>query len=224
MELTEQEIKILIKFAKYLNVFDTEIAEITYVIEAYSGIQFKNFDGWQSSETGEFIESYSQIDKLIEKIINDIDVYNYFSDDNDGYVIATLNTNDKTLSFSAGEYATKTNNEEREYNLEELENEDMNEWFAEMQQNGIVSGVVTYNGGGDEGYIEGHIDTSDGGNSRLPAFVETWILGDLDYNWYDNEGGQGEYEFFFTDKYITGKLGTNYQDDSEVKIPIIIKF
>jgi hypothetical protein len=224
MELDEKEIKQLIKFAKYLEVYGINEVELEYYFNDSEGIDFNSTNGWYSQDTVEFVDSYDSINKTIESILERIDIFQYTKSGIGGSISCIFNVDTRTLSFKGVEDIISIDNHSREYNLAELENNEMTEWFEEMKTNGIVSGEVTFEGGGDSGYVAGYIDTNDGGNLPLPTFVETWIINDIDFNWYDNEGGQGRYEFYFNDEYIEADLGQNMEDSDIFVIPQIFKF
>jgi hypothetical protein len=71
---------------------------------------------------------------------------------------------------------------------------------VEVPDDGILT--VTYNGGGDSGYIESSFDeTSD----AIPASIENWIYSQLELEfggWEINEGSDGRVIFNFNNSTV----------------------
>ena len=68
---------------------------------------------------------------------------------------------------------------------------------VEVPQDGYL--FITYNGGGDSGYIESSFE---GTNTAVPASIEDWCYDELEQNyggWEVNEGSEGRFEFNFND-------------------------
>ena len=83
----------------------------------------------------------------------------------------------------------------------------------EVPRGGILT--LSYNGGGDSGYIESSFDET---GDAVPSEIEDWCYAQLESNyggWEINEGSDGRFIFNFNDSTIVLDHTYNTEETSE---------
>lgn len=96
--------------------------------------------------------------------------------------------------------------------------------FKEIGENG--EGIIQFQGGGDDGEIEKNI-TINGSLERVPKLiydmVYQWLIG-TGIDWYNNEGGQGNFVFRPKHSEIVLNVEQNYEENVNVPMDFKIHF
>jgi len=229
MTLTEEQLKTLNFFAKYLKLKKANVVKKNVYID-WDGHPEEDFveQDWYITDTNKKVESIEDIDNLIYEILNNNDeIIDLFSE-NGGYLDVYFYADERVVQF-VGEVNT-IDSRVVDSGIDEIEESSkLWEWFQEMRNDGYEKAEVLYQGGGDSGYVESNMEvvrlgSSDTKSLPTPEFVATYIESDTEYNWWDNEGGQGRYNFDFVDETIEKEQEENYDSTEEIKIPFEIKF
>jgi hypothetical protein len=225
MQLTDKEIKILNKFSNYVESHNTNIVYKT--IHVSSGKQMDKFMGeewtFKQNHINRSIESFESIDNIIQRFIHENeDMLDYYSESS-GFIEVILNTSNKTIQFKINyESFESVNIAETDETIDE--DHPLWNWFKEMLNDGYKWATVNFSGGGDEGYVEDHMETSENRDIIVPDFVDNWINDDISYDYVNNEGGQGDYHFDFVENTILANWEQNEYQTQEVLYDNIIKF
>ena len=144
------------------------------------------------------------------------------------YVDIVIDTKNDSLIFKDidfTEYATEDSG--LEYHFDETEEgESMYDRFIEIREflsNENLNEIkITYNGGGDSGYIEGTYKTDDGKMGSVPGFLE-----DISYDlledfggWEINEGSQGTITINPNSIYVAHEWNTEEEYTNKVNIVV----
>ncbi len=109
-----------------------------------------------------------------------------------------------TANYDALKYGS---NEDKE-RFDRWMEEDMKD--VEVPSNGILT--VIYNGGGDEGHIEGSFMET---NERIPESITNWCYDQLEESfegWEDNEGSDGRIIFNFNNSTVLIEINQNGEE------------
>ena len=173
------------------------------------------------------IDGYDEIDDLIRGVIETEDlVGRYFDYDDRGTIIAIVNSEDGTLTFSADIYVMSTDSTSAEISTDEIP-ENMLKWMREMRENeSYKSGIIHYSGGGDDGYIENDMTVNGEKNYTWPNEFEDYLLREIGGlgDWYNNDGGQGDVHINFIEETISIDGGINYEEEVTNKIDYLASF
>lgn len=220
MELSESEKKILNLFAMYCRSYGAKVVNKEYQF-------YENSIDWQSSWTSNqsimSIDSYDEIDNLMESLIdrNSLPKYENCGDyDCTGSLTISINCIDKTINFDFAERVQETDWQGTVFEIDELES--INEWMDDVIAHypNIKFGKVSYNGGGDSGEIDSHMEVNNQ-SINLPSVVEDLLYRLLENSyggWEINEGSQGEFIFDFNEKSLTLNHGNNYEEYVNIDI------
>lgn len=219
MEFSPEQIRLIKIFFKLLKAqgFD----EVRYNFGIDDSLQL-----WPNglfSKDGRRPESLPQMNDLIDRIVDSLDtetiyedVYNF----NYGEVDIIFDVKNKEIRFEAGYnyYDSECSNES--YSIkdrgfsDEKELMELFSYFEKMNSKGIKEGKVSFNGGGDDGWIDETLYV--GGNSigEIPKNI-----GDLCYDllnsyyggWEINEGSQGDFILHFDSKEIEMEFCLNVE-------------
>lgn len=220
-KLSDRDVKTLQLFSMYVQSYGSKVVR-TEIEVSYDGEIYHEIYGWSGDGSRITIPSYDVIDELILRIINEEDITeNYFNREDDrGRIVPIINTNDKSLTFSADVYVQ---NEERVGGT--LKGDAIPEfvlnWMREtLESENYKTGTIHYEGGGDSGYMESDMIVNDGKRVSYPSSLEDWLIERVtDYgDWYNNEGGQGDVHIDFVNKTIDIEGGLYYEDLEVLKV------
>lgn len=229
MKLTEEQLKTLNFFTKYLTLKGIDVVEKEIYVDLDGFIESDFVDNdWTDTKGKKLIQSIDSVDELIIDLLREYDVEDKFSDDG-GYIRVYFHANERKIRFE-GEINI-LDSRTVESGVDEIDEEsDLWEWFTEMRNNGYKRAHVHYAGGGDSGYVENTMDVERLGDSgtksmATPNFVASYIEGATSsYNWWDNEGGQGDFYFNFVNETIENEQEENFDSTEETHVLNDIKF
>jgi hypothetical protein len=224
MKLDDKQKKLLKTFCLYLGSYGTKEASIDFNFYNDSP-DMDIWGGWRSKDVRVKIDGFDSINDFAEEITLPIIEDNISYYDYSGEVSFCVDCVKKIIYFTASirEMATNWTGEEWELsNIEELKS-----WKEIAPQiTGYDEGVVEYEGSGDSGYIDDHMELDGVERMSLPADLEQWCYNKLESygGWEINEGSQGKFIFDFKNGTITLNHGENYEQDVDFEINDIIKF
>lgn len=227
MEITNEEKSLLNLFSKIIRVNKFSTVSATFNLDYDNKVDDWSIpDEWYSYDGNGSVESVDKVNEAIISIINRLSLDTIYHD-NGGDITVYFNAavNEKYITFDGVSNTTETNSiSNGDFKFSELEGK-MKTWFEGMKnRNEFIQGVVEYDGGGDSGWVHNTIELDGERNEPLPQFVADWITNNLNYNWYDNEGGQGKFIFNFDQDIIESECEKNYDEQVEVRIPYTINF
>ena len=160
---------------------------------------------------------------ILKKVMNHVieeGVYDSPDIDNMSYqnIDIEIDCTQKDLTVTHNySYYDRGDSQNIEYNSDE-EKELFDRWMeedlkdVEVPSNGILT--VSYNGGGDSGYIESSFDeTSD----AIPSSIEDWMYSQLERHfggWEINEGSDGRFIFNFNNSTVELEHTYNTEESS----------
>jgi hypothetical protein len=203
--LTPEEKKYLRMVSNYLNSLGMKEGDINIELDNDAGSLDSDSINWEyvrhfdNNYTAEIPDGlYPILKKILDysdnnaDFNNDVDMLNYQS------INVNIDCKDKIISvnhfysyYGRGDGNTITWDEENDKELIDR----FESLIENMPNDGQLT--ITYNGGGDSGYLEGDfIETGDG----VPTEIEDWCYNELSVNfggWEINEGSDGQFTFDF---------------------------
>ena len=202
-KLTEEDLKTLKLFSYYVQSYGE--SECDLQVDFYDCSQDytpKDCLGRDRSN----IEGYDKINELVDRICESLEIEDYMKQDCEGYAYVELNLDAKERKLRIKAYEQVRGERELGTVFEEDDfDNNVRDLMNELSDDGFKSAYVTFDGGGDSGYIEGEIITNDGNRISLPAGVEDFLYYKLQQfygGWEINEGSHGQFNFNPTDKTI----------------------
>ena len=132
---------------------------------------------------------------------------------------------ERTLTASATQWEFESNGFEFSKTLKEISEDYSEETYNEVLrifeligENG--EGEVGFQGGGDSGSLDGDMSIN-GSSEDMPKLIEDMLyhwLEETDVDWYNNEGGQGSWEFNSGDKTIFFDFNYNTEEEESVDL------
>ena len=225
-QLSDKDRKTLDIFSMYLQSYASKVGKYTIEVSTDGDIYWDS-PYWMGDNTTMMIDTYDAIDELIKRIFNENEdtMLNNFTSDDRGEVVAIVNCNDRTLSFKDEVRVLDTDYQNQEYTFDDITNKEIRAWLKEAAST-YSSGQVDYSGGGDDGYIENYIVFNDGKVVKYPRELANWLSDQLQQfgSWANEDGGQGDFYFNFTEKTIGLSHGQNYYTDDIHEIPLKFTF
>ena len=203
MELNEADLKTLKLFSYYVQSYG--VKECDLYVDYYScGIDYLPTN-WESLPDRTQIEGYDKINELMERICDSIELENYFDEcERYGRVEFNFDAKERKMIANAFEQVYGDNDMGTEFTKEDID-EEVLEFMDKLKQDGFKSGKVTFDGGGDSGYIESKIVLNDGNDEDIPSGVEDFLYAELQNfygGWEINEGSHGSFNFEFEENTI----------------------
>ena len=224
-ELTKEQKKILQIFSMYIQSYGVKSA--FKELDVMSGYEIDYWgDDWFSEESSLTIPGYDAINNFFDEFTTYLrdELLEPFTDEENGSISVIINAKEKEITFKAYIRRMNVEYESIEEDFEDG-NEDVQAYLNELSKSHKF-GEVTYEGGGDSGYVNGTI-TLDGKKSEdLPSSVEDYIYGILSNfgGWEINEGSQGKVEFDFLEKKVVVNHGMNYEETFAENLPLRFEF
>jgi hypothetical protein len=148
---------------------------------------------------------------ILKKVLEYVDSLDNLNNDIEdiSYQRIEININGEDKEISVRHelyYYSRDNGNVVEYDSEE-DIERFNRWIdedledVEVPSDGILK--ITYNGGGDSGYLESSFEPT---GDEVPASIENWCYSELERHfggWEINEGSDGAFVFNFNDSTVT---------------------
>jgi hypothetical protein len=218
MELSEKDKKKLDTFSKYIRSWGSKVAKTVFDIDWDKDFYRQDFK-WIGDTTSLPIDSYDIIDDLIEKLVKESNILDKRYSDDNWYLNVVVNTNERTVTFFAEIPYLRSKGDIQEFEITQDEGEEIYKWFNNLKNEGYEYGTLHYEGGGDDGYLEDFILWDDGDETEVTNSIEDYFIEKLSfYNWYDNEGGQGNFYIKIPENKITLEWEENFDDYKEIKI------
>ena len=228
-ELTPADLKTLQYFTIYCK---SRGAESVYQIYEINDCNYESYDyNWYSDDTRNTIEGYERINVVIDRIISNINLNNFFDDCyNRGSLRVNIYCKERTLSIECWEVVLGSEPHGDEYSLEDIESEYGEETLKAIEElfeqlNGS-EGSVDFSGGGDNGYIDDFMMVNEN-QVNIPKLIEEMLYSMLNGNhagWENNEGAQGSWLFDPRDKTIVFDFNYNTEDEVPVDLDYEIRF
>lgn len=212
MELTESEKKGLRRFSLLLESLSDEPWQLSLWFDdgslsesLHHNKYFYSKNASGNVEIDLFMEAL--LDNLLREIEQNEMLYNYWSEDYgdycNGYVIFEINPKEKTFSINF-EYETNTSEDfNSTYGFKEFGklNDEEHNIIQNYKEKGVEH-IVSFDGGGDSGYIE---DKDQNTDEEIPAFINDWLYRILqeDYRgWEIDSGSTGVFEIDYENETI----------------------
>lgn len=215
LELSKEQLKTLKLFAYYCASHGAKTATLSVYLNDGGSVDWMD-DDWYS-DSGTKIEMYDKIEELVNYILEDTSMLNYYDYNNSGSLEFEIDVPEKKLSITGHhtEYGEEAGNGES-WDEEELI-EDEPEFAGLFEEMGGREGFVHFNGSGDSGDIEDRI-TFDGSRDylRCPKFLEDFMYRALENNyggWEINEGSQGKFVINSEEKTVYLEFSYNTEDN-----------
>jgi hypothetical protein len=212
LNLSEEQKKTLKLFSYYCASHGAKESTLTcYLLESGS---IDWIDNTWYSDSGVMIETYDKIKNLVEFILKETDILDYYDYEGPGSLQFELDIPEKKLSITGYHREYDTNHSSLTWEGEDFGDTDVeiNSLFESL--NGEM-GILHFEGGGDSGWIEDSIVVN-GGSIECPKWFRDWCYDCLANNfggWEINEGSQGEFNILSKEKMIELNFGQNIEDE-----------
>ncbi len=201
MEITldDEQKKELLVFLRYIKSYGSDTA---YTNLYYYGGSVDYYDNQIRSGTGKIIKSYPSIDKVVGELIDQInlDDVEFESENDSNHVEIEFFSSEKKIVITVYETVYDTEPASTSGSISELENDDLND----LKEKGVMLVEVSYNGGGDSGFIDENMEVDSKETVKVSAGIENICYNILQEfgGWEINEGSQGRITFDFqSDEY-----------------------
>lgn len=226
-QLTPEELRTLQVFAYYCRSYGADGVYKTFYLSACD-IDWDD-DNWYSYQTHSSIESYDKIDELINKLVRDESLIDFFNEcDGSQRIEVEIDCVEKILEINLFETVYGSEPHGLSYDLDEIKEE-----FSEQSYNEVVSlfkklngseARVDFSGGGDDGYIEDYMMIGDE-QVNIPNAIEDMLYQMLNGNfagWENNEGAHGSW--IFQSDTIEFDFNYNTEEEHSVDVNYEIRF
>ena len=211
LNLTEEQRKTLKLFAYYCGSYGAKEATLTCYLTEDGAIDW--IDSNWYSDTMTIIEGYDKINLLIEDILENSDLLDYYDFNGPGSLQIELDVLEKKLSFTGYHTEWETTNHTLTWENFHDAQPEFDSLFESLS--GQMNGVLYFEGSGDSGWIEDEIIT-DNGKMDCPEFFKDWcyeMLGNNFGGWEINEGSQGEFNILPNEKMVELNFNQNFEDN-----------
>ena len=212
--LTPEEKQYLRRTANYLGslgmrngYIDIEMEQDDDRINA-KDVNWRHVTKFENNYSADIPEGLKPILKKVLEYVDSLDNLNNDTDDiSHQRIEININGEDKEITVRHElYYYSRDDGHMVEYDSEE-DIERFNRWIdedledVEVPDDGILK--ITYNGGGDSGYLESSFEPT---GDAVPASIENWCYSELESHfggWEINEGSDGFFIFNFNDSTVT---------------------
>ena len=171
-------------------------------------VNWRHVTKFENNYSADIPEGLKPILKKVLEYADSLDnLNNDFDDISHQRIEININGEDKEITVRHElYYYSRDNGNFIEYDSEE-DVERFNRWIdedledVEVPDDGILK--ITYNGGGDSGYLESSFEPT---GDAVPASIENWCYRELENHfggWEINEGSDGFFIFNFNDSTVT---------------------
>ena len=171
-------------------------------------VNWRHVTKFENNYSADIPEGLKPILKKVLEYADSLDnLNNDFDDISHQRIEININGEDKEITVRHElYYYSRDNGNFIEYDSEE-DVERFNRWIdedledVEVPDDGILK--ITYNGGGDSGYLESSFEPT---GDAVPASIENWCYRELESHfggWEINEGSDGFFIFNFNDSTVT---------------------
>ena len=196
MEITlnHEQKKELLVFLKYIKSYGSDTA---YSNLHYYGGSVDYYDNEIRSGLGKIIKTYPSIVKVVGELIDQIDLddVEFESENDSNHVEIEFFSSEKKIMITVYETVYDTEPASTSGSISELENDDLND----LKEKGVTLVEITYNGGGDSGFIDEDMEVDSKETVKVSAGIENVCYNILQEfgGWEINEGSQGKITFDF---------------------------
>jgi len=213
--LTPQEKKYLRSFCNYLlaNDMDHGNIRIDFDYDDLESIKVSNSQTFDNAYTVKIPKPFADIlDRLFKELHGKVDLESDY-DLNYQQIDINVDVADQELEIQW----FYSYNETSEVESTTWTKEEEPEVFQDIQNNNIQippSGLkIGFNGSGDSGYIDDHMEVFGVGDKPVPASLEDWCYGKLPGGWEINEGSQGKFIINSKERTIELDYEENVEDE-----------
>jgi len=214
LELTDEQKKTLKLFSYYCGSYGAKTATLTVYLNEGGTIDW--IDSYWYSETNTVIETYDKIDELINYILRETELLNYYDHDGSGTLHFEIDVKERKMAVEGYHREYSTDNSYKEWNSEDDDFGDLKDDFDRFfEQMGDETGKLSFDGSGDSGQLHDNIELSSGQSMDIPSFIEEWCYDMLQYHfggWEINEGSQGSFYFYPSRKLIELQFEQNIEE------------
>lgn len=209
LNLSPEQLKTLKLFSYYCGSHGAKTAAMYVYIQEYGSVDY--YDEQWYSETGTRIEGYDKINDLIEYILTSTSLLDYYEYENYGTLIFEIDVNERKLKIDGYHKEYSTNDSSYEWSEKDGDFEGvLDEVFSDL---GGDTAIVTFEGGGDSGFINDNMEVIGVGDRPVPKTLEDWCYGQIPSGWEINEGSQGRFIVNSMKKIIELEYGENVEDE-----------
>jgi uncharacterized protein YggL (DUF469 family) len=215
LELTDEQKKTLKLFSYYCGSYGAKTATLTVYLNEGGTIDW--IDSYWYSETNTIIETYDKINELIDYILRETELLNYYDYDGSGTLEFEIDIEERKMSIEGWHREHSTRDSIMEWSdgnddFGDLK-EDFDRFFEQMDGE---NGRIEFNGSGDDGYLEADIELSNGQSMDIPSFIQEFCYDMLRSNyggWEINEGSQGSFKINPSNKLIELYFEENIEEE-----------
>jgi N-methylhydantoinase B/oxoprolinase/acetone carboxylase alpha subunit len=212
MELTTQQKKILEVFSMYARGYGKN--KVSFIIHYYEGSKPEIYDDYFTDEEGgSQLKGYDKINNLMEYFGEEFTDEVMDNMDDSGYaeLHILIDCVEKEITFDFQVQVTNTTDEYYEEDIEDVD--DLESIVTYMAKNNYKKATISFEGGGDSGYIDDSIYFTNGRNSvskfdKLEDYLYS-LLEDALPGWEINDGSQGTFTIDLEQGTINLTLGIN---------------
>ena len=209
LKLSEEQLKTLKLFSYYCGSYGAKTATLEVHLSEGGSIDW--VDSYWYSETSTQIETYDKINELIDYIVRETELLDYYDYDNSGTLHFEIDVNERKLKIDGYHKEYSTNDSSYEWSEEDGDFDGvLDEVFSDLGGN---TAIVTFEGGGDSGFIDDSMEVIGVGNKPVPKTLEDWCYEQIPGGWEINEGSQGRFIVNSTKKKIELEYGENVEDE-----------
>jgi hypothetical protein len=241
MELTDQQKKDLKKFSLLLNAMNMEDGNFIYEYPCYDS-SWDSLEGPTYDHRSVDIDTPKSITDLFADIRDDFDTSNFYDDYNDnetGVLYFDINVERKIINVTYTYYVMNTERSsikrlfkdllttpipwDQPRSREKFEVLNNPEFIKEMYEKYGKDLIVTYDGGGDSGWVNDDVQSSTG-NEEMDGRIEDIVYAILESyysGWEINEGSNGNIQFNFETKEIHISHTLNYEESQDEEYMVI---
>jgi len=217
LKLSEEQLKTLKLFSYYCASYGAKTAMFTVYLNEGGTIDW--MDSYWYSETNTLIDTYDKIDNLIDYILRETELLDYYDYDDNGTLHFEIDVKERKMTIEGWHKDFSHIDKHLDWADEYEDFGDLKEDFdGFFEQMGGENGRLTFEGSGDSGFLEDNIELSNGQSMDIPSFFETWcydMLSEYFGGWEINEGSQGSFEINSRKK----RIELNFEENMEEDVP-----
>ena len=209
LNLSPEQLKTLKLFSYYCGSHGARTAFGYVYLSEYGTVDF--IDNYWYSDSNTRIDTYDKISDLIEYIISGTEMLDYYDYEGNGTLIFEIDVNERKLKIDGYHKEYSTNDSSYEWSEKNGDFEGvLDEVFSDL---GGDTAIVTFEGGGDSGFINDNMEVIGVGDRPVPKTLEDWCYGQIPSGWEINEGSQGRFIVNSMKKIIELEYGENVEDE-----------
>jgi hypothetical protein len=209
LKLNPEQLKTLKLFAYYCGSYGAKTATLSVYLNEGGSVDW--IDNKWYSESGTGIDTYDKIEELVNYILEESSMLDYYDYDNSGSLEFEIDVNERKLKIDGYHKEYSTNDSSYEWSDKEGDFEGvLDDVFSEL---GGDTAILEFAGGGDSGYLNDRMEVIGVGHKPVPASLEDWCYSKIPSGWEINEGSQGRFIIDSRHKQIVLEYGENVEDD-----------